>query len=286
MVRFAQQTGGPGSNDPGRVRYPFSTVKNLLMIAYDVKAFQITGPSWLDSERFDVQATMPPDTSKEQFKIMLQNLIKDRFQAQIHRETKELPMYSMVVVKAGKMKESVETPPPTTDDGDPKASPPSPAVFGPGQIKFDSEGFPVLPGGAGARGGRGGFFQMMMPNRARLIAQKQTMQDLASRLSTMLSKPVTDSTGLSAKYDFILTYSPEGLNSGMMAIGGPPPGGGGGGATIGIAKGPGPADGPEVEAPPTIFAAMQSQLGLKLEAKKGPVEMIVVDKAEKTPTEN
>src|SRR5438477_5528333 len=70
-------SGGPGSKDPGRISYPFMSLKNLLMTAYDVKNYQITGPAWLDTERFDITATMPPDTTKEQFRVMLQNLLAD-----------------------------------------------------------------------------------------------------------------------------------------------------------------------------------------------------------------
>ena len=119
---------------------------------------------------------------------------------------------------------------------------------------------------------------MMMPGRARLIAQRQTMQDLAERLSSVLTKPVTDATGLKSKYDFTLTYSPEGLGSGgALGFFGPPPPGGGGRSLENM---------PDVEAPQDLFSAIQAQLGLKLDPKKGPVELIVVDKAEKIPTEN
>jgi uncharacterized protein (TIGR03435 family) len=276
MIRIGRPTGGPGSNDPGRIHYPFTTLKTLLQNAYEVKDFQISGPAWLASERFDIQATMPPETTKEQFKVMLQNLLKERFQMTVHRETKELPMYSMIVGKSGpKLKESAAEAPAAAplDEETPKPPPPLPA---PGQMKFDAEGFPILP--LPSAGGRGGLFQMMMPGRSRLIAQRQTMQDLAERLSSVLTKPVTDATGLKAKFDFTLTYSPEGLNTGggLAFVGAPPPGGGGRSME----------NMPDVEAPQDLFSAIQAQLGLKLEPKKGPVELIVVDKAEKTPTEN
>jgi uncharacterized protein (TIGR03435 family) len=187
-----------------------TTVRNLTAIAYDMKSYQISGPPTIDSERFDVQATMPPDTSKENFKIMLQNLLAERFK--LHRETKELPMYSLVTGKKGpKLTEASDAPPPEADAA-PMPLPP------PDQIKMDPDGFPMLPPPGG---GRGGLFMMMMPNRARLIAQRQTMKDLCDRLTMMLDKPVTDATGLTAKYDFVLTYSPEGMNSGMTM--GPPP---------------------------------------------------------------
>jgi uncharacterized protein (TIGR03435 family) len=278
MTRMAGPSGGPGTNDPGRVHYPFINLKTLLMNAYDVKGFQISGPAWLDSERFDIQATMPPETTKEQFRIMLQNLLAERFGTKVHHETKELPMYSLVVGKGGpKMKEAAAAPQEAPkNDGEPAPSlPPSPP---PGQLKFNADGFPNLPS---LNGGRGGIFQIMMPNRARLIAQHQTMHDLATRLSDMLSRPVADMTELTAKYDFTLTYSPEGMNSGMMIgpAGLPPPPGGGGGGRV-------PIDAPEAETPPTIFAAVQAELGLKLEPKKGPVDLVVVDHMEKVPTEN
>jgi uncharacterized protein (TIGR03435 family) len=274
MILIGRPTGGPGTNDPGRIHYPFTNLKTLLQNAYDVKDFQISGPDWLATERFDIQATMPPETTKEQFKVMLQNLLSERFKMTVHRETKDLPMYSMIVGKSGpKLKESPpETPAAADADDIPKPPPPLP---GPGQMKFDGEGFPILPLPAG---GRGGLFQMMMPDRARLIANRQTMQDLADRLSSVLTKPVTDATGLKAKYDFTLTYSPAGLSSGGgLALFGPPPPGGGG---------RGPENMPDVEPPQDLFSAIQAQLGLKLESKKGPVTLIVVDKAEKTPTEN
>jgi uncharacterized protein (TIGR03435 family) len=91
-----------------------TTVRNLTAIAYDMKSYQISGPPTIDSERFDVQATMPPDTSKENFKIMLQNLLAERFK--LHRETKELPMYSLVTGKKGpKLTEASDAPPPEAD---------------------------------------------------------------------------------------------------------------------------------------------------------------------------
>ena len=272
-------SGGPGSKDPGRISYPFVTLKNILMTAYNVKNFQVSGPSWLDNERFDITATMPPDTTMEQFQIMLQNLLLDRFQMSVHREKKELPMYSLVVTKAGKLKESGVATPPPDNDGPPPLPPPGPPKIGP-------DGFPVLPA---AMTGRPGIFMMMMPGRARLTATAQTMQDLANRLSFQLNRPVIDNTGLAAKYDFILTYAPdpnEGPGRGGPGLGG-----------IAVAIGPGPAAGPgpggndnvsipDGETPPPLLGALQSQLGLKLEPKKGDVDFIVVDKIEKTPTEN
>uniref|UniRef100_Q01ZL5 Soil-associated protein, TIGR03435 family n=1 Tax=Solibacter usitatus (strain Ellin6076) TaxID=234267 RepID=Q01ZL5_SOLUE len=282
-IAIAMPSGGPGTKDPGRIRYPFVSLRDLLVRAYDVKAYQITGPAWLDTERYEVNATMAPETTMEQFRAMLQNLLAERFKLTMHRETKDLPMYSLIVAKNGpKMKETGDAPPLKEGDGD---APPPPL---PSQPKIGPDGFPVLPPPSG---GRGGMMMLMMPGRARLSGEHQTIQDLASRLTSQLGRPVTDATGLKGKYDITLTYSSEGMNGllgpvgpgpAMVAVpppGGAPPGGGGAGGAAGVFV-------PEGEAPPDIFAAVQQQLGLKLESKKGPVEMIVVDHVEKTPTEN
>jgi len=264
-IRMGAPSGGPGTKDPGRIHYPNMTLKNLIMTAYDVKNFQVSGPAWLDTERFDITATMPPDTSKERFRLMLQNLLAERFKMSVHRETKELPAYLLVVAKNGpKMKETAEAPP--RKDGDE-----GPAL--PSHPRIGADGFPELPGLAG----HPGIFGIMMPGRARLIAQQTTMQDLAERLTRQLNRPVKDETGLLAKYDFTVTYAPEMMNGPMGAM--PPPPAGGAAAAGSPAA--------QAEEPlPTLEAALQQQLGLKLDPKKAPLELIVVDRAEKVPTEN
>ena len=113
------------------------------------------------------------------------------------------------------------------------------------------------------------------------------MTDLANMLTNQVGKPVTDATGLTGKYDFTLTFvgGSMGMTPGMPMIGvvgpppPPPPGVGGGGGA------PNPTsndDSPGL----TIFGAVQEQLGLKLDQKKGMVGMLIVDRAEKVPTEN
>jgi len=267
-------SGGPGTKDPGRIHYPNMSLKLLLMNAYGVKTFQVVGPPWLDTERFDLNATMPPETTKEQFRVMLQNLLAERFKVTVHKETKDLPMYALVLAKNGpKMKESEEV---TGAKDDPDAPPPPP----PSRPQIGPDGFPVIPLAAL---GRGGIFGIMMPGRTRLIGQRQTMQDLASRLTGQLNRPVTDETGLKANYDFTLTYSPTEGMTGPMGLMAPPPQPPGGSAAGGSADNVFRPDG---DAPPDLFTAVQAQLGLKLESKKGQVELVVVDHAEKTPTNN
>jgi len=273
MIRINPPSGGPGTNDPGRIHYPFASLKYLLFTAYGVKDFQISGPSWLDTEHFEVTATMPASTTREQFRIMLQNLLAERFKLAIHRDSKELPNYTLLVAKGGpKLKPSEETQ--AKSDAD---TPPPPS----GPPKIGPDGFPDLP----PIGGRAGIFHIMMPGRAKMVAQEQTMQDLAGNLSNQLAKPVVDGTGLTGKYDFTLIYLPDQMNGPLGPMPPPPPGGGPAVAPGGEGgRGTGPSD--SSEPMPTLFAALQSQLGLKLEAKKGQVEIIVVDHLEKTPTEN
>ena len=256
-------SGGPGGKDPGRVRYHYLTLKNLVMIAYDVKGFQVTGPGWIDTERFEISATMPPETTQEQFRTMLQNLLADRFQLAAHRVTKEQPVYALVVTKNGpKLTES--TPAALTENDGASGEPP--AV--PARPKIGADGFPVIAEK------RVGLFTMMMPGRTRLTAQQQTMQDLANRLTSVLARPVTDETGLRAKYDFVLTFTLEGADTpNTMA-----PVARGGDTTNTYV--------PDGEAPEDLFTGIQTQLGLRLASHMGSVATVVIDHIERTPTGN
>jgi uncharacterized protein (TIGR03435 family) len=267
--------GGPGSSDPGQITYNNVTVKNVLMNAYGVKGFQISGPGWLDAERYDIVAKLPRGSTKADLMVMLQNLLAERFKLTLHREKKDLAMYALVVGKNGpKMKESVEEPAPKEGDapkaGGPADGPPPP----PGKLPMGRDGFPVLPPGAG---GRVGTSMIFMNGNVRMTANKQTMAGLAEMLSGQLDLPVVDLTGLTGKYDFTLYFSPEGLSS-MRVMGGPPPGEAGPGMPVEIA--------PDAQSNPNLFAALQEQLGLKLEQRKGPVDLLVIDHLEKAPVEN
>jgi uncharacterized protein (TIGR03435 family) len=290
--------GGPGSADPGHLTYNNLSLKNLLVNAYGVKSYQVTGPSWLDSERFDIVAKIPEGTTKDQVKIMLQNLLKERFNLEIHHETKDLPMYALVVGKGGpKMKPSPEDPaPPAAVTGGPNDAsapkPPDPADLAKamGKLNISADGTIKLPPGMGPREGCM-MMMMMSPSgpKTHMQCSKQTMPKLVDQLSMQMDKPVNDLTGLTAKYDFNLDFLPDenGMSKTMMPMGGA------GGPNVGFTRtetvgGPGhdaPAQKEEVSVPP-LPAALQEQLGLKLEQKKGPVDMIVVDKMEKVPTEN
>jgi uncharacterized protein (TIGR03435 family) len=276
MIRVMMR-GGPGSNDPGQITYTNVTLKNVLMNAYGVKGFQVSGPSWLDSERYDIVAKVPRGATKEQFIVMLQNLLAERFKLTLHREKKDLPMYALVVGKNGpKLKESV-------DEAAPKGGGPAdgPAAVM-GKPAMDRDGFPVLPPAAA---GRTAVSLALMNGNVRMTASKQPMSGLAEDLSRQLDLPVVDMTGLTGKYDYTLSYAPEGgigfrpppgIGPPPPAV--PPPGEGGPGMPM--------AGAPDGGSSPNLFTALQEQLGLKLEQRKGPVDLLVIDHLEKVPIEN
>ncbi len=287
--------GGPGSGDPGRVTYAFSTIRDLMVDAYSVKRYRVSGgPKWLDSERFDIVAKVPAGATKEQVGVMLQNLLAERFKLTLHRETKELPMFALVVgAKGPKLKDSAVADPPPASDSQPKeggrgqaraqaAAPPPPLPPGleKGGIKIGPDGCPETPPMAA---GRAGNFRIMTPNGECIISNGQTMDGLALQLSNGFDRPVIDQTGLTGKYDLKLRYDPSSMPGGrggsiVMIKDGPGPGPSGGDPADRIA--------PDRDPPPSIFTALQEQLGLKLEARKGPVDLLVIDRVEKTPTAN
>jgi uncharacterized protein (TIGR03435 family) len=266
--------GGPGSPDPGQLTCTNAPLIVLLTNAYGVKSYQIEGPEWLNSERFDIIAKVPAGATKEQYNLMLQNLLATRFKLTLHHQTKELPMFALVVGKGGpKMKLSQDEPAAPSKQEAPTAPPPppppppSPSASLPERPKMDADGFPVLP--PGMRKVTVGMMNMKT-GRFRLLASHESMTDLASRFSNQLGRPVADETGLTGVYDFTLEYAP-GASIGPLP---PPPPGVDGGST---ASTPDAAD---------IFSAIQAQIGLKLQQKKGPVDLLIIDHIEKVPTEN
>ncbi len=241
--------GGPGTPDPGRIRFTDMPLRVLIMRAYDVQSFQVSGPSWMDSRRFDIIAKVPGGATREDARIMLQNLLADRFKLKLHKGSKEGAIYELVAANSGvKLKEAVPT-----------ATAPPPR--GEGRFRMPRGQLGIQATGNG---------------RFRMQGDAVTMARLTETLGLALGRPVVDKTGLTGAYDVTLDFSPEGMGPGPKGPG--PPGAGGGN----------PAEAPRDsnDNGPGIFTALQSQLGLKLESRKGPVDLLVVDSVEKTPTEN
>jgi uncharacterized protein (TIGR03435 family) len=243
--------GGPGTNDPALYTCQNISLSNLVTMAYRVAYYQLSAPDWAGMARFDLRAKVPEGATKEQLALMMQSLLADRFKLAVHSESREIQRYELTVAKNGpKFKEAA--PPAPADSQD--------AAFTPGPLKADKEGYPLI----GPRGG-----MAIMYDKARLYQPEMTMTMLAGQLSAQLRGPVVDATGLTGKYDISLYW-----NAGdSLRTAAPAPGGG-----------PTPVD--AASTGPDLKQALQEQLGLRVESKKGPVEFVIVDHAEKTPSEN
>jgi uncharacterized protein (TIGR03435 family) len=211
------------------------------------ESYKIVRPDWLPSAYFTVTATLPPGTTKEQYRLMMENLLIDRFHMVAHHETKPLDAYELTVGKNGPKL----TPSSAADTALAEQTPTGSLLTG----TKDAKGYPQLarPGmqGAGVR----------IPGivAIHLMARAQTLGDLARYLSGFAGAPVVDKTGLTGRYDFVLDFTPEGMRQ------------------------------PEADAPdrvPHIPDALAAQLGLKLEAKKIPLDAIVIDSIDRVPTGN
>jgi len=275
MIRV-QMHGGPGSDDPGRLDWQNVSLRNMLTNAFNLKEYQLQGPDWLNTERFDVSAKIPANTTREQFRLMLQKLLADRFKMTFHHETKEHAAYALTVAKGGpKLKES--------DPNDTSGFAPMAMPGRGGDIQMRAAAPPPPPPPGAARGGGGpgpggplpgrGGMMRMMPGH--FEAKKTTVDGLVNMLSNLTGKPVVDETGLKGIYDFTLDYSPESAEGPTMMA--PPPAGGG---EVRMPSASEPGSGA------TIYSAVQQQLGLKLEPKKLPLDHVVIDRMEKIPTEN
>ena len=250
----------PNKSGDNRSRIMFSpdglsatggTLQMLIMSAYEISPHQISGaPSWLDSERYDIEAKMDSSTADELRKMsederkvarqhMLQALLADRLKLTIHRESKELPVYALVVAKDGPKFQEAK----------------------PGDTYSNGVKGPDGHAGAG----------MMFGGNGTLTGQGVPLVNLVRFLTRVLGRSVIDKTGLTSKYDFTLKWTEE--RQAPMFKG-----------TEGSQPGTGGISAPESSGP-SIFTAVQEQLGLKLESGKGPVDILIIDHVEK-PSEN
>lgn len=198
------------STDGARVLYTNVSLSQVIEQAYKVQEYQVEGPSWLTSERFDITAAIPAGTAKDQVPSMLQTLLADRFGLVLHHQTKQLPVLALNVAKGGT------------------------------KLKSTDEARGIHSDGNG---------------KNLHVEAKTSMSDFAAFLSRNLKQPVLDKTGLSGSFEIAFDCAPD-----MTS-----------------------ADNPD--SGPSIFTALRETLGLKLDAMKGPVDILVIDRASR-PSDN
>lgn len=256
---FKELEGGPGSKTPTRIA-GLTTLMWMVSQAYGLKDQQVSGPSWMQTTYFEIAATVAPGATKEQEKVMWQNLLKERFHIQMHRETRELPLYALVVGKNGpKLKEAD----PAEEAADQEMAAGEVNQLSP-KVTVGADGFPQIS--PDAKMHRSTMLSLMSGEflRVKMLCRHETMGYLADAISYFTKRLVEDQTGLKGKYDFTLAFEagPETATT-----------------LDGQASAP-------AERGASLPKAVQDQLGLKLEAKKGDIEMLVIERVEKVPTEN
>jgi uncharacterized protein (TIGR03435 family) len=260
-IRPAREGGLPAGvtwPPPNVFRNFNSTARDLVRVAYGLPPGPATervlgGPGWIDNNRYDVDAKipdaifaemqkMPPKQRGNQMFLMVQALLMDRFKLATHIETRERPVYELVLAKGGpKLTAAKELPP------DEPEAPPSLPPGTPPRPESMRQGLLVLRKTATVM---------------EMTAKGQTLDVLTQQPFFGLGSPMLNKTGLTAKYDFILDWTPDR------------------GASAGSA-----VDSPNDADAPSLFTALQEQLGLKLVSTKGPVEVVVIDHIE-MPSEN
>lgn len=205
---------------PGSLTIRNQSLLYLIQWAYDTPPFQMSGPDWLNDNRFDVLAKAEGGGDDARLRLMLRALLAERFGLKAHSEQKEMQVYGLTLAKGGpKFLVSADEGPPVFDKGGPTT----------------------------------------------LTAHRVTMKDLATQISEPLRRPVIDETGLKGRYEIKIDVSAY-----MQ------------GATGG---GEGRSEG-QIDVMSVLFTALQQQLGVKLDSKKESVDILVIDHAEKAPTDN
>ncbi len=253
-------------------KYTFMTLRQLVAEAYRVMPFQIVCPAWFLKDRFDIAAKMPAGSRVEDARLMLQSMLEERFKLALHRESREGPVVALVVGQKGpKLTESPSRARPNSGDS---------AGGGPqrhGQAtttKKQDSPFGGMMGNVAVT-----FTVNEATSSVRFDAKWVTMADLARFLMNFGaggSRPVVDMTGINGEYDIALDIplSMFGLN---VSQEGP--------ASSGNAQSPRPAEYASDPGGGTVMRSLRIY-GLDLKKMNAPVEHLVVDRAERKPTEN
>jgi uncharacterized protein (TIGR03435 family) len=281
---------------PHRAEYLYMNLKSLIAYAYRVKPYEISGPDWLEQQRFDIVAKYPDGATKDDAPRMLQSLLEDRFRLKVHKSMEERPVLALVAGRGGpKLRASAEKPAPIDEN----------APLKPGERRLDGPGGkPMLVRTDVASGaiivdmGEQGKMTYKVDRTATPPAihvefSMVTMTGLANMMTQILTqiagssgREIVDMTRIEGNYEAALDLSLDDMiammrNAGMDIPGRAP-------AATGAAVANGTAAVPAASDPSggmSLAEAVRS-MGLKLESRKAPIEQLIVDYAEKKPAEN
>ena len=260
-----------------RATFTYESLKQLVAYGYKVRSYQVSGPDWMTTDRFDIVAKLPEGTSRDDVPAMLQALLTERFKLAAHLETKEHPVLGLTLAKgASKLKEApaheaidVNTP------------------LKPGEINQDSFDGPLRltrnPNGSSTynMGTRGAFTLLVdgQTGTLHMTANGMTLVGFANMLNSLgggNGRQVVDMTGLKGNYDLAVDFSLSDLVNSLRDQG------------IDIPTRPGDGPGTAASDPggDSTVADALAKFGLKLEKSKAMVQQLVVDQVEKLPTEN
>lgn len=242
--KSGESVGSIGSRPGGQFVVRNNALRNMIRNAYELQNFQIVGgPDWIDQEKFDITAKAPTENpSTQEFRVMVQALLADRFRLVVHRETREMPIYALVLARpdgrlGARLNRSMTDCAAIAEAARRGGPPPAPAAPNPNGAP--QCGTRTLPG--------------------RILAGGVSMADLARNISNFAGRMTLNKTGLTGVFDLDLEYTPDQLPpEGTLPPGVPRP----------------PVDGP------SLFTAVQEQLGLKLDPQRGPVNVLVIDSAQ------
>ena len=242
--------GYPGDTTLFSAEFPLAT---FISFAYklppiELRAVESQLPKWATNERFDIQARAASPSTKDQMRLMMQSLLADRFQLKAHFETREAPVFALVLLHAGKTGPQLR---PYADDAPCTAKPQFEKI--PPALMLSVGHFPAMCYTLMAlmRPANGG---QLITWGSRNVSMEQIASDMAIAPTANIDRPVIDRTGLTGNFDFVMNFA--GLN----------------------AVAPGSAA-PDADAP-TFLEALKDQLGLKLESTTAPVESMIIDHVE------
>ena len=253
------QQGVAGARiDGAQFRTAYLTLKDYIGLAYRLKLYQISGPDWIGTDRFDVAATLPEGTLPAQIPSMMGTLLEERFQLKLHREKKEFPIYALEIAKGGlKMAEAPRLP--ELENADPRA----PQEFTGGG---SNQGVSINLGPGSSVSFSNNKFE----------AKRLTMPSLAGTLERFLDRPILDMTDLKGSYDFSIDVTADDYRAMLIRSA----------VVAGVVL---PPDVlrllDSASSPESLFDGL-AKLGLKLEPRRAPLDVVVIDGALRTPTEN